>query len=251
MGLGTTCSGSPCAAGQPAPGQTNQPAAIYSIATGVASPSLSGSSTRLTVTASTSNHEDTLFYMPGQPFLSPLATSFTFDFWFTMDQPLVDGAKNPVGPVEALEFDTNINLPGLTYNFSSQCVIKPGNTWAWQIWVFTSGSQQNWLDSGIPCDPSVFVVLPGWNHIVWTYSVNPTLMQKQYVSLSLCTIPNAASPCSTPNVYVPSMPVSVGQAEARSGQKTNIEAQFQIDTRPTNGSPVFNEWVDNVTLTYR
>jgi hypothetical protein len=242
MGLATTCTGTPCASGKlPTP----QPSATFSIATGVKSPSLSGSSTQLSVTANPF-HGDVLFFMPGQPFLSPLATSFTWDFFFAIDQPLVDNVGRPVGPVEALEFDVNVNLPGFAYNFSSQCVIQPGDVWQWQIWGFDgNGSEQNWINAGIPCNPALFTVLPVWHHVVWTYAIDPNLQKKQYLMLSF-----------DGNLLTPGQVAAVGQAEPRSGQATVLESQFQIDVRPipTNAptfSPVFNEWVDNVTLTYK
>jgi hypothetical protein len=239
MSQTTTCSGTPCATGQIA---SPQPTATYSIATNVSTPSLSGSSTRLTVIAD-SNHQDVLFFTPPQPFLNPLATSFTWDFFFTIDQPLVDSTGKPVGPIEALEFDSNIGLPGIGYNFSSQCVIQTGNVWVWQIWGFTgSGTDQNWVNSGITCDPTAFTPFPSWHHIVWTYSVDPATLKKQYLNLAF----DAKNMVPTQN--------AIGAAEPRDGRRTFTEVQFQIDTRPvsaTNTTPVFNEWVDNVTFTYR
>jgi hypothetical protein len=239
LGPGTTCSGTPCATG---PIASPQPAATFSIATNVSAPSLSGSSTRLTVVADT-NHEDVLFFTPPLPFSLPLATSFTWDFWFTIDQPLVDAAGKPVGPVEALEFDSNIGLLTFGYNFSSQCVIQTGNVWVWQIWGFTgNGTEQNWVNSGMTCDPATFTPFPAWHHVVWTYSVNPSTQAKQYLNLSF----DGTNHVPTQN--------AIGQAEAKTNQRQSVEVQFQIDARPvspTNTTPVFNEWVDNVTFSYR
>lgn len=248
LSLKTSCTGTPCASGPIPPPRTPQPPIPYAIATAVPTPSLSGSSTKLTIFPY-DQHGDVLWYT--DPLVSaPLATNFVWDFWFTIDSPLADAAGTPVGEIEALEFDFNIGMPGYTYNFSSQCVYSKG-AWVWQIWGY-NGNGQGWIDSGFACTPQNFSPDPAhpWHHIVWTYAIDPATLGKRYISLVLDGV-----------TYTPSPTAGTSSAQPRPGEtKTFLEVQFQQDARPVptanplatpSPSPVFNEWVDNVTLTWR
>jgi hypothetical protein len=239
-----SCSGSPCAAGPPNPPATPQPPIGHSVATGQTTPSLSQNSTMFTIQPD-ENHGDVLWYTPALA-ASPLATTFNWDFWFTLGGPLVTSPLDAItGPIESLEFDFNVGFPGYGYNFSSQCIFQGPNSispthWEWQIWGVDSKGGLNWVDSGIDCQPYAFANPAGsWHHIVWNYAIYPNTQQKAYLGLSI-----DGGPFVTPTLN------DVATGSARPGDKQFVEVQYQMDARPVvTPAPSFSEWVDNVTLT--
>lgn len=250
MGPAFVCSGTPCATGDIAP--PTQGPVMNAIQTGVKQPSMSGNATQLTIYPSTVQPGDVLYYTP--PLASaPLTTNAIWDFYYYIDQPVwaVPAPRPPATPdpaatagpatMMALEFDFNMGMPNYAYNFSSQCLILDNANGGpvWQIW---GGGTQGWIDSGLACNPANFTPNT-WHHMSWVYRLHPETLQTEYVSLTLdgttLTIPAANA---------------IHPVQKRNETKSFLEVQFQQDMRkaPDPGAtpPPFNEWVDNVSLTY-
>lgn len=232
-----SCSGTPCATG---PTYPPQPPGIYTVTTGVTSPSLDGNSTQLMVFPSQSNPSDVLYYTP--PLVSaPLATNAQWSFWYRIDQPVWESGHPTV--MNALEFDFNSAMPNYSYNFSSQCVLSnnvgtPKNpVWKpiWQIWAGT-----HWTPAGFGCNVNNFT--PNrWHHLTWTYSWNPLTLQTTYGTLSIDQSHWTVAPKYATHMVQP-----------RNQTTAFLEVQYQQDMRP--GDPAvagpFKEWIDEATLTY-
>lgn len=245
MSRDSSCSGTPCATG---PIASPQPAQFYTVTTGVASPSLSGSSTQLTLYPYDSQAGDVLYYTPSLGEF-PTPTNFVWDFFFMIDQAVWkwdDTSQTSGGPLgmQALEFDFNHYMPGYNYNFSSQCFIQETSRDGgpqWQIWGQKTGTDGQttigWIPSGMACAPWKFTPLQ-WHHVTWTYRLHPDTLQTEYVSLK---IDNDApmTPNPSPNPVVPD-PKQKAPA---------VVVQFQQDARAVASPAPFNEWVDLVTLT--
>lgn len=242
MSQTSSCSGTPCATGELPPPATPQPAQVYTVTPGVQSPSLSGGSTQLTFYPRQNEHGDVLYFTPSLGEY-PLATAFTWDFWFMIDQPVWDTTNNVPLTMQALEFDFNDDMPGkpgFDYNFSSQCLIESVNGGpVWQVWGLKKDGKIGWIDSGLTCDPGKFTPMV-WHHIVWTYRIHPDTLQTEYVSLKI-----DGDPPMTPAAAI--NPVS----ELRSQARPVLEVQFQQDSRAIPGPFPFTEWVDNVMLTFQ
>lgn len=250
MGPVYVCSGTPCATGNIAP--PTQGPVMNSIQTGVRTPSMSGNATQLTIYPSTSQPGDVLYYTP--PLVSaPLTTNAMWDFYYYIDQPVwaVPTPRPPATPdpsataapttMMALEFDFNMAMPNYAYNFSSQCLLldnKNGGP-VWQIW---GGGTDGWVNSGLACNPANFT--PGtWHHLTWMYHWFPDTLQTEYISLTIDGTTVNVPPAN-----------AIHPVQKRTEDKTFLEVQFQQDMHqaldPSATPPPFNEWVDNVTLTY-
>src|SRR6267143_2412969 len=80
--------------------------------------------------------------------LNPSIHNFVYDVHFY--------ATN-LGASEALEFDINQFVNGLSFIWGHECRIAGGHRW--DIW---DNQGQKWLPTGIPCNP----VNDAWNHVV-------------------------------------------------------------------------------------
>lgn len=79
--------------------------------------------------------------------LTPTLHNFTYDVWFYL--------SNNTAP-QALEFDINQFVDGLSYIWGHECRVAGGNQW--DTW---DNGGKYWVPSGISCKPIV-----GWNHLV-------------------------------------------------------------------------------------
>lgn len=240
--LTLSCSGTPCATGPIAP--PTQGPANFQVQFGVKQPSLSGNATQLTLIAQTTQPSDVLYFTP--PLAdAPLTTNAIWDFFYYIDQPVWAAPRPGATPapttMQALEFDFNMGMPNYTYNFSSQCFIADNEHGGpvWQIW---GGGTDGWVYSGVPCNPANFT--PNvWHHMTWLYRIHPETLETEYVSL---TIDGTKTPIPAANARHP--------VQKRVQDKSFLEVQIQQDMHkapdPNATPPPFNEWVDNVTLTY-
>ena len=114
---------------------------------------------------------------------------------------------------------------GVEYMFGSQCSYSSGY---WDIWNQQTG---HWVATTLPCTQ---FTPETWHHIVW--QVHRTAdQQMSFDSLTLDGVENTLSQVE------PSGPLPSGWADT-------IGVQWQLDT---GSAPLeFNEWIDNVNLTF-
>jgi hypothetical protein len=135
------------------------PETTWSMTQGVASPSISGSSTRMDIggqvlysDALWNNHLIGDFSSRGLPdtnrSIVPSVHNFRYEVSFF--------AKD-IGASEALEFDINQFVNGQSFIWGHECRIAGGNEW--DIW---DNPGQKWRATGIPCHP----LNNAWNHLV-------------------------------------------------------------------------------------
>jgi hypothetical protein len=129
---------------------------------GVGSPSLSGSSTQTNIggTSSSQKFSDVLwnnhligdFSSQGLPdytkSLAPSLHDFTYDVYFWVGNVEVS---------QALEFDINQFVNGQSFIWGHECRVAGGHEW--DTW---SNPGQNWVKSGVACNP----VSNAWNHLI-------------------------------------------------------------------------------------
>jgi hypothetical protein len=210
------------------PGGTGTPTAT-SQTTGNASPSLSGASMLMSMTANT-NDTNALWYFYGADCDS--CTNFNVDLQFY--PPTTAG-------LAALEFDQmQMNLPlntefmwGMQYCFmGAGC---PGGHSSWDIW------DQNaiaWIDSGITQAPN----LGAWNHLqvhnhrvvgdTSSCSGHPCMHYDTFTLNGTLHVLNATQPAGT-------LPA---------GWTSGSGFQVQMDIATVSGSTVFNEYIDQASF---
>ena len=137
------------------------PEATWSMTQGIASPSLSGSSTKFDIGGQT-NYADILynnhligdFSSQGLPdknhTLVPTLTTFTYDVYFY--------GKN-LETSQALEFDINQFFNDMGFIWGHECRIAGGHEW--DTW---DNVNKKWVPTGVACNP----VSNSWNHLVIT-----------------------------------------------------------------------------------
>jgi hypothetical protein len=135
------------------------PQTTWAMTQNVASPSLSGNSSRMDVGGQTvysdvlwNNHLIGDFSTQGMPdpnkMIVPNLHNFTYDVYFY---------ANNLSVSQALEFDINQFVGGYSYIWGHECRVAGGNEW--DIW---DNPSQTWHPTGIPCNP----VPNAWNHLV-------------------------------------------------------------------------------------
>jgi hypothetical protein len=135
------------------------PQTTWSMTQNIASPSLSGNSTQMSIGGQTvysdvlwNNHLIGDFSSQGLPdtnhTLAPNLHNFTYDVYFY---------ANNLGASQALEFDINQFVNGQSFIWGHECRVAGGNEW--DIW---DDPGQTWHPTGIPCNP----VPNAWNHLV-------------------------------------------------------------------------------------
>jgi len=154
----------------------------WSIARGVTSPSMSGESTKYSLSGTTpywdvlfNNHLIGDLSSQGMPdtnhTLVPNYHNFTYDVYFY-------GSNIELS--EALEFDINQFFDGMGFIWGQECRIANGHEWA--IW---DNVNQHWVSTGIACNP----VDNSWNHL--TIQVQRTSDNKLlYQSITLNGVTN-------------------------------------------------------------
>jgi hypothetical protein len=135
------------------------PQVTWSMTQGVSSPSLSGDASLMKIGGETdyadvlwNNHLIGDFSSRGMPdpnhTIVPSLHSFTYDVYFYVDDASVS---------QALEFDINQFVNGLSFIWGHECRIAGGNEW--DIW---DNPGQKWHPTGVACNPKS----NSWNHLV-------------------------------------------------------------------------------------
>jgi major membrane immunogen (membrane-anchored lipoprotein) len=135
------------------------PQTTWAMNQNIASPSLSGNSSRMDIGGQTvysdvlwNNHLIGDFSSQGMPdtnhAIVPNLHNFTYDVYFYASDLSVS---------QALEFDINQFVDGYSYIWGHECRVAGGNEW--DIW---DDPGQQWHPTGIPCNP----VPNAWNHLV-------------------------------------------------------------------------------------
>jgi len=125
------------------------PGTSHDMATGINSPSISGSSAK--------------FWVGGTPWGAALwwhdlggqddVTNFRYDLDFYTES---------LGAAQALEFDMNQNVGGKRYIYGTECDFR--NTGTWRVWNSPAAA---WVSTGIGCsqpDPGT------WHHLTWEFA---------------------------------------------------------------------------------
>jgi hypothetical protein len=134
------------------------PQVTWSMTHNISSPSLSGNSSLMQIGGDTvysdvlwNNHLIGNFSSQGMPdnnhTIIPALHNFTYDVYFYVEDPSVS---------QALEFDINQFVDGLSFIWGHECRIAGGNEW--DVWDDQSGS---WHPTGIACNP----LANAWNHL--------------------------------------------------------------------------------------
>ena len=191
---------------------TGTPAAVFSMAQGIAAPSLSGASARFQLLAGTKPFGGALWFKALGAQNS--ATHFIYDLNFYVDNPAA---------AQALEFNVTQSADGGRYNFSTQCDLAGAHTW--RVWDPVGFK---WVGSAATCaEPEAKT----WMHLVWEFERQPggsviftavTMNgQRQMVNLS--------------------MPHT-------SDKNSGVDVAYQSDANLI-GTP-YSVWLDKVSLTF-
>jgi len=135
------------------------PQVSWSMTQNISSPSLSGSSSLMDIGGETiysdvlwNNHLIGNFSSQGMhdynQTIIPNLHNFTYDVYFYVEDPSVS---------QAVEFDINQFVGGLSYIWGHECRIAGGNEW--DIW---DNPGQKWHPTGVACNP----LANSWNHLV-------------------------------------------------------------------------------------
>jgi len=191
---------------------TGTPAAVFSMAQGIASPSQSGASARFQLLAGTRPFGGALWFK----FLGAAnsATHFVYDLSFFMD--------NPSAP-QALEFNVSQSAGGSHYDFSTQCDLAGGRVW--RVWDPVA---KQWAASAVPCvqpPPST------WNHLTWEF-------ERDSAGHVIFTAVTLNGNRGAVNMTMPHTPDS----------QSGIDVAFQADAN--NVATPYSVWVDKISLTY-
>jgi hypothetical protein len=191
---------------------TGTPAAVFSMAQGVSSPSLSGSSARFQLLSGTKPFGGALWFKALGAQNS--ATHFIYDLNFYVDNPAA---------AQALEFNVTQSANGGRYNFSTQCDLAGANTW--RVWDPVGFK---WVGSAATCAAPAAKT---WVHLVWEFERQPggsviftavTMNgQRQIVNLSMPHTSDGSS---------------------------GVDIAYQSDANLT-GAP-YSVWLDKVSLTF-
>ena len=134
------------------------PEATWTMTQGTSSPSLSGNSSRMDIGGQMpyvdilwNNHLIGDFSSQGLPdtarTLTPAIHNFIYEVSFY---------TTSIETSQAVEFDINQFVGGLSFIWGHECRVAGGHQW--DIW---DNPGQKWIPTGIPCNP-----INGWNHLV-------------------------------------------------------------------------------------
>jgi hypothetical protein len=169
------------------------PEATWTMTQGIGSPSLSGNAARMNIGGQTryadilwNNHLIGDFSSQGLPdknrTIAPAIHNFIYDVYFYTTN---------LGASQAIEFDINQFVQGLSFIWGHECRIAGGHEW--DIW---DNQGQKWIPTGIPCNP----VNNGWNHLVikaQRTSDNHLLFQSITLNGLVSSLNHYESPTST------------------------------------------------------
>jgi hypothetical protein len=186
--------------------------AVFSMAQQIATPSLSGASTRFQLLAGTHPFGGVLWF----EFLGAHnnATHFVYDLNFYVDNPAA---------AQALEFNVTQSDGKNRYSFSTQCFLMGGHVW--RVW---DPAGAKWVGTAVPCaQPAANT----WNHLIWEFERDS----------GGNVIFTAVTLNGTREVVNLSMPHT---ADSSNG----IDVSYQSDAN-LKGTP-YSVWLDKVNLTF-
>jgi hypothetical protein len=188
------------------------PAAVFSMATGVATPSVSGSSARFSLLSGTKPFGAVMWFRALGAHNS--ATHFLFDLNYYVDNPAA---------TQAMEFYITQSSGGARYNFGAQCDLAGGH--AWRMW---DNIGKKWVASAAICPAPAAKT---WTHLIFEF-------QRQPGGNLMFT---AVTVNGTRSVVNLSMQHT---ADSNSG----LDVAYQSDSNGS-GSP-YSVWLDKITVTY-
>ena len=200
------------------------PQVSWGMSQNVSSPSLSGRASLMQIGGQTvysdalwNNHLIGDFSSQGLPdtnrSMVPNLHNFVYDVYFYVQNPSVS---------QALEFDINQFVNGLSFIWGHECRIAGGNQW--DIW---DNPSQTWHPTGVPCNP----VANAWNHLtiaVQRTSDNHLLFQSITLNGQTATLNYYESPTPT-NWY---------------GVTINYQQDGNFKQAP------YSVWLDNLNFSY-
>jgi hypothetical protein len=182
------------------------------MATGVATPSVSGSSARFSLLSGTKPFGAVMWFRALGAHNS--ATHFLFDLNYYVDNPAA---------TQAMEFYITQSSRGARYNFGAQCDLAGGH--AWRMW---DNIGKKWVASAAICPAPVAKT---WTHLIFEF-------QRQPGGNLMFT---AVTVNGTRSVVNLSMQHT---ADSNSG----LDVAYQSDSNGS-GSP-YSVWLDKITVTY-
>jgi hypothetical protein len=186
------------------------PVASFSMSQLLASPSLSGASSKQHIQGTTP-YSNVLWWK--QLGANNAVTHFVYDVYFYLKVPSL---------AQALEFDVNQSNGAFKFIFGTQCNIKGGHHFD----VYDPAGHA-WRSAGIACGtPSALK----WHHITWEFFRDST--QVHYVSVTLDGIKHYVN-----LAY-----------KARSSTTKEINVAFQMDG--DKNMDAYDTWLDEVSLKY-
>jgi hypothetical protein len=188
------------------------PAAVFSMAQGIASPSLSGSSAKFQLLAGTQPFGGVLWFKALGAHNN--ATHFIYDLNFYVDNPAA---------AQALEFNVTQSAGGNRYNFSTQCDLAGSH--AWRVWDPVGFK---WVASAVTCTQPAANT---WNHLVWEF-------ERQSGGNIIFTAVTLNGKRGVVNLSMPHT------ADSNNG----LDIAYQSDANSA-GTP-YSVWLDKVNLTF-
>ena len=200
------------------------PQVSWAMSQNVSSPSLSGAASLMQIGGQTvysdvlwNNHLIGDFSSQGLPdanrSIVPNLHNFVYDVYFYVQNPATS---------QALEFDINQFVNGLSYIWGHECRLAGGNQW--DIW---DNPSQTWHPTGVPCNP----MANAWNHLtiaVQRTSDNHLLFQSITLNGQTATLNYYESPTPT-NWY---------------GVTINYQQDGNFQQTP------YSVWLDNLNFSY-
>jgi hypothetical protein len=187
------------------------PAAAFSMATGVASPSLSGSSARFSLLSGTKPFGAVMWFRALGAHNS--ATHFLFDLNYYVDNPAA---------AQAMEFYVTQSSGGARYDFGAQCDL------AGHAWRMCDDIGKKWVGSAATCQAPAAQT---WNHVVFEF-------QRQAGGNMMFTAVTVNGNRSVVNLSMQHTPDS----------NSGLDIAYQADANGS-GTP-YSVWLDKVSLTY-
>ncbi len=183
--------------------------AVYSMESGIATPSLSGSAIKFNITGGTP-WADALWWK--QIGGDDNITHFAYEMSYYLTNPIA---------AQALEFNVNQNAGGWRYEYATQCDIRGAGVW--RIWDHT---QMHWVPTSAPCPTPA---ANSWNKLTWEFQRT----SDHKVVWVAVTLNGQRS-------------VINQSFDAFTASGSGIDVAFQMDS---DGGPTpWSVWVDNISL---
>lgn len=184
--------------------------AVYSMESGIASPSLTGSAIKFNITGGTP-WADALWWK--QVGGNDAITHFVYEMSYYLTDPAA---------AQALEFNVNQNAGGWRYEYATQCDIRGAGVW--RIW---DHSQMHWVATSAPCPTPEANT---WNKLSWEFA-RTTDHKVVWVAVTL----NGQRSVINQSF------------DAFAAAGSGIDVAFQMDS---DGGPTpWSVWVDKISLT--